>query len=164
MIHTIIHMGEGKESWFRSAFEEYQKRMNAFGSLQDIALKPEKTPGRELSEDEIRLTLKKEADSFFKILSQPKYQKSYKIALCIEGKSMSSEDLSELFEKIALGGKCSVVYLIGSSWGLSEEVKKICDLRLSFSPMTFAHSLFRVMLAEQIYRASGILAGSKYHK
>lgn len=164
MIHTIVHMSQGKESWFREAFEEYQKRMNLYGSLCDVALKPAKTPGRELGEDEIRLALEKEAESFCKILSQPKYQKSYKIALCIEGKTMSSEKLSELFEKVALQGKNSVVYLIGSSWGLSEEVKKMCDLRLSFSPMTFAHSLFRVMLAEQIYRASGILSGSKYHK
>lgn len=164
MNHTIIHMGESKEAWFRDAFKEYQKRMNAFGGLEDIALKPAKTPGRELSPDEITLALEKEAAEFEKLLSTPKYQKSYKIALCIEGKTLSSEGLADLFEKVAGGGKNSVVYLIGSSWGLSERVKSACDLRLSFSPMTFAHSLFRVMLAEQIYRAAGICAGSKYHK
>lgn len=164
MNHTIIHMGEGKEAYFRQAFEEYQKRMGAFGSLQSLPLKPAKTPGRELTRDEVALALRQEEGEFEKVLSNPKYAKSFKIALCIEGKSLSSEGLSDLFEKVALGGKNSIVYLIGSSWGLSENVKKMCDLRLSFSPMTFAHSLFRVMLAEQIYRASSIAAGSKYHK
>ena len=157
-------MGEGKESYYKDAFQEYQKRMNAFGSLESVALKPAKTPGRELSRDEITLALTKEAEEFEKFLSMPKFQKAYKIALCIEGKSFSSEELSRLFDKVASGGKNAVVFLIGSSWGLHERVKNLCDLRLSFSPMTFAHSLFKVMLAEQIYRAAGISAGSKYHK
>ena len=104
MNHTIIHMGESKEAWFRDAFKEYQKRMNAFGGLEDIALKPAKTPGRELSSDEIALALEKEAAEFEKLLSMPKYQKSYKIALCIEGKTLSSEGLAQLFEKVAGGG------------------------------------------------------------
>ncbi|MBR2615696.1 MAG: 23S rRNA (pseudouridine(1915)-N(3))-methyltransferase RlmH [Clostridia bacterium] len=164
MNHTVIHMGEGKEAYFKEAFAEYQKRMNAYGSLSAVALTPAKTPGRELSVDEIRLALEKEAEELERVLALPKYKKSYKIALCIEGKTLSSEALSELYEKIAAGGTSSVVYLIGSSWGLSERIKARCDLRLSFSPMTFAHSLFRVMLAEQIYRAEGIAKGSKYHK
>jgi rRNA large subunit m3Psi methyltransferase RlmH len=106
----------------------------------------------------------KEQPEFLRLLSTPKLEKSYKVALCIEGKSLSSEAFSQKLEQIALSGKNTVVYLIGSSWGLSERVKQMCDLRLSFSPMTFAHSLFRVMLAEQIYRAEGIGAGAKYHK
>ena len=164
MNFTILHMGEGKESYYKEAFLEYQKRMNAFGSLSSIPLKPAKTPGRELSADEIALTLEKEAQEFEKHLSSPSLSKSYKIALCIEGKEFSSEKLSALFEKVALSGKNSVVFLIGSSWGLHERIKSLCDLRLSFSPMTFPHSLFKVMLAEQIYRASSISAGSQYHK
>ena len=164
MNHTIIHMGEGKESWFRQAYEEYKKRMNSYGSLEEIPLKPAKTPGRELSSEEVVATLEREAAEFRKVLSLPKYQKSYKIALCIEGKQLSSEKFAALFEQVANNGKNSIVYLIGSSWGISEEIKSMCDLRLSFSPMTFPHSLFRVMLAEQIYRAAGIGSGSKYHK
>ena len=77
---------------------------------------------------------------------------------------MSSEALSQLFDRVAGSGKNTVVFLIGSSWGLHERIKGMCDLRLSFSPMTFPHSLFKVMLAEQIYRAAGILAGNQYHK
>jgi 23S rRNA (pseudouridine1915-N3)-methyltransferase len=157
-------MGEGKEAYFKEAFTEYQKRMKAFGSLESVPLKPAKTPGGELSEDQIRLALEKEAQEFLRLLSTPKLEKSYKVALCIEGKSLSSEAFSQKLEQIALSGKNTVVYLIGSSWGLSEDVKKKCDLRFSFSPMTFPHSLFKVMLAEQIYRAEGISAGNQYHK
>lgn len=164
MNYTILHMGETKESYFESAFLEYQKRMRAFGELCDMALRPAKTPGRELSSEEIQATLKKEALEFEKALNVPKLQKSFKVALCIEGKQLSSTELAGLFEKVANGGKNSIVFLIGSSWGLSEEIKSKCDLRLSFSPMTFPHSLFRVMLSEQIYRAAGILAGNQYHK
>ncbi len=164
MNFTVIHMGEGKEAYYKEAFLEYQKRMNAFGSLNAIPLKPAKTPGRELSSDEIASTLEKEAREFEKQLSSPALSKSYKIALCIEGKELSSEKLSALFEKVALDGKNSIVFLIGSSWGLHERVKNLCDMKLSFSPMTFPHSLFKVMLAEQIYRASSISAGSQYHK
>ena len=164
MNYVILHVGETKESYYKEAFQEFKKRMNAYGSLENIVIKPAKTPGRELSDDEIRLALEKEAETIRAQLSDPKLAKSYKIALCIEGKSLSSEGLASLFEKAALNGKNTVVFLIGSSWGLHEEIKGMCDLRLSFSPMTFAHSLFRVMLAEQIYRAAGILQGSKYHK
>lgn len=164
MNYTILHMGETKESYYREAFEEFRKRMQAWGSLDSVALRPAKTPGRELSDDEVAGALEKEARIWEETLARPQYQKSYKIALCIEGKSLSSEGLAALFDKVAVGGRNSIVFLIGSSWGLHDRVKGMCDLRLSFSPMTFAHSLFRVMLAEQIYRAVGISKGTKYHK
>lgn len=164
MNFVILHMGEGKERYYKEAFDEYCKRMNSFGSLTSVPLKPWKTPGRELSPDEIRLALEKEAEIFEEKLSSPKLAKSYKIALCIEGKEMSSEALAQLIDRVAGSGWNTVVFLIGSSWGLHERIKGMCDLRLSFSPMTFPHSLFKVMLAEQIYRAAGILAGNQYHK
>ena len=164
MNYIVLHMGEGKESYYKEAVNEYQKRMNLYGSLEFIPLKNAKTLGKELSQSEIQVVLEKEALEFEKKLSEPKYHKSYKIALCIEGKSLSSEGLADLFDKVAGSGKNSVVFLIGSSWGLSKKIKSLCDLRLSFSPMTFPHSLFKVMLAEQIYRAAGIVAGSQYHK
>lgn len=164
MNYVVLHMGEGKERYYKEAFDEYCKRMNSFGSLTSVPLKPWKTPGRELSDDEIRLALEKEAEIFEEKLSSPKLAKSYKIALCIEGKEMPSEALAQLFDRVAGSGKNTVVFLIGSSWGLHERIKAQCDLRLSFSPMTFPHSLFKVMLAEQIYRAAGILAGNQYHK
>lgn len=164
MNHIILQIGEAKEEYFRAAFAEYQKRMNAFGSLQSVPLKPAKTPGRALSDDEIRKALEKEGEEFKKQLAQPKLSRAFKIALCIEGKAFSSEQFADLLNRTAGKGAGSIVYLIGGSWGISEEIKAMCDLSLSFSPMTFAHSLFRVMLAEQIYRAEGILAGNQYHK
>jgi 23S rRNA (pseudouridine1915-N3)-methyltransferase len=164
MNFTVIHMGEGKEAYYKEAVEEFCKRMRAFGGLNFVPLKPAKTAGRELSADEIALALEKEAEEWENKLQSPKFSKSYKIALCIEGKEVSSEGLADLFQKVANSGKSSVVFLIGSSWGLSERIKAMCDFRLSFSKMTFPHSLFKVMLAEQIYRASTIIAGNQYHK
>jgi 23S rRNA (pseudouridine1915-N3)-methyltransferase len=138
--------------------------MSALGGLEEVIVKPAKTAGRDLSPEEIRRTLEKEGEEIKKTLSLPKYAKSYKIALCIEGTQLSSEGLAKLLGKVALEGKSNVCFLIGGSWGLHESVKALCDFRLSFSPMTFAHSLFAVMLSEQIYRAAGIQVGNHYHK
>lgn len=160
----IISVGEPKEPYFRDAFAEYQKRMRAYGGMESVLVKPAATPGRDLKPEEIAQTLEREGKSILQILSQPRFNRAYKIALCVEGEQLSSEGLAKALDRAALSGKSGAVFIIGSSWGLSGEVKAACDLRLSFSPMTFPHSLFRVMLAEQIYRASCILAGSKYHK
>ena len=164
MNHVVIHVGDLKETYFREAFGEYKKRLSAFGGLEELVLKPAKTAGRDLSAEEIRLALEKEGEAFRSVLHQPKIQKSFKIALCIEGKSMDSPSLARLYEEIAQSGKNTVTYLIGGSWGIHPSVKAEADLRLSFSPMTFAHSLFAVMLSEQIYRAESILRGNGYHK
>jgi 23S rRNA (pseudouridine1915-N3)-methyltransferase len=89
---------------------------------------------------------------------------AYKIALCIEGKKISSEDLSRLIEEKREMGYSSFAFIIGSSFGLSKKVKDACDFKLSMSPMTFPHQLARVMLLEQIYRSFTITAGKRYHK
>ena len=164
MNYTILHIGTFKEPYFEEAFAEYQKRISAFGTLRDIPLKSAKTAGRDLNPSEIAAALEWEARAFENALQTPALARAYKIALCIEGKTMSSESLSALMEKVAVGGQNSVVFLIGSSWGIADRIKQRCDLRLSFSPMTFPHALFRVMLAEQIYRAESILHQSAYHK
>ncbi len=90
--------------------------------------------------------------------------RSYVIALCVEGKLLSSEELAKTLDSSATDGFPSVSFIIGSSHGLSERVKKRANLRLSFSKMTFPHQLMRVILSEQIYRALSILKGTKYHK
>ena len=164
MNYIVLSVGEQKEPYYRDAFAEYQKRMITLGGLESVVLKPAVTPGRDLKPEEIRQTLEKEGESILHVLSQPRFSRCLKVALCVEGKEMSSEALAQTLDRAANTGKSGVVFLIGSSWGLSEAVKAACDLRLSFSPMTFPHSLFRVMLAEQIYRAASILSGGKYHK
>ncbi|MBQ3865633.1 MAG: 23S rRNA (pseudouridine(1915)-N(3))-methyltransferase RlmH [Clostridia bacterium] len=164
MKYTILCMGAPKEAYYKEALAEYQKRMIPLGGLEIAYLKPAPTAGRELKPEEIRQALSLEAEEFRRALSQPRFARSLRVALCIEGKPLSSEDLARLFDKAFSGGKDGAVFLVGSSWGIDESVKAFCDLRLSFSPMTFAHALFQVMLSEQIYRAAGILAGSKYHK
>ena len=90
-------------------------------------------------------------------------QKAYKIALCVEGKQFSSPAFAEKLEEVAQGSS-EIALVIGSSYGLSSEVKETCDLRLSVSDMTFPHQLLRVMLMEILYRAFQIQRGSRYHK
>ena len=164
MKYTILCMGAPKEMYYKEALAEFQKRMIPLGGLEIVSLKPAPTAGRELKPEEIRQALSREAEEFRRVLSQPRFARALKIALCIEGKIFSSEELAHLLDKAATSGKDGAVFLVGSSWGIDAGVKALCDQRLSFSPMTFAHSLFQVMLSEQIYRAAGILAGSKYHK
>ena len=89
---------------------------------------------------------------------------SYSVAMCIEGPQMSSEELAAKIEQISIGGASVINFVIGSSFGLDPEIKRICDLRLSISKMTLPHQLARVVLLEQIYRAFSISSGSKYHK
>ncbi len=164
MNYTVIHTGDSKEPYWTQAFGEYQKRMGAFGQLKTICLKPaslSSDPG----EAEIEKALEKEADAIEAQLKKLGLDgaATQKIALCIEGKMLSSEQLSDYLASCAVNGRSSVVFLIGSSFGLSERIKKQC-FRLSFSPMTFPHQMAKVMLAEQIYRAECIRAGTKYHK
>ena len=84
--------------------------------------------------------------------------------MCIEGKQKSAEQLAKLFADNGVKGISSMAFVIGGSWGLSDEVKNRADLRVSMSEMTFPHQLARVMLCEQIYRAFSINSGTKYHK
>lgn len=154
----IICIGKLKEKYFTSACEEYAKRLRAFCKFSIVELPESRLPDSP-SEAEIEKALLSEAE---KILSAA--QGSTIIAMCIEGTLVSSEKLSDMFSKIALSGKSDISIIIGSSFGLSDKVKKAADYRISMSPMTFPHQLARVMLCEQIYRAYQIQSGGKYHK
>ena len=156
---NIICVGKLKEKFLAEAIKEYSKRLSAFCKLNIIELDETKLPDK-VSDAEIALALRSESE---KILGKTS-RDSYKIAMCIEGKMMSSEELSKLFDKVSLEGKSRIDIIIGSSFGLSDEVKKSADLRLSVSPMTFPHQLFRVMLLDQVYRAFQVSTGGKYHK
>lgn len=155
----IIYLGGEKESYYKDAANEYIKRLGAFCTFSEKVIKDEKLP-QNPSESVINAALEKEAD---RVLAELK-SKNLKIAMCIEGKQMSSEELSEVFDSVPMRGLSGITFIIGSSEGLSERVKKACDVRLSMSKMTFPHRLARVMLLEQIYRGFAICAGRKYHK
>ncbi len=156
---TIIALGKLKEKYLRDACDEYVKRLSTLCKLKIFELDPVKLPDN-ASPAEIDKALKKEAQV---ILSKiPNGAKT--VAMCIEGKQMPSEKLSKFFESTSVSGCGDIVFLIGSSYGLDNEIKQKADLRLSMSEMTFPHQLARVMLLEQIYRAFMISSGSKYHK
>ncbi len=156
---NIICIGKIKESYWTNAVEEYAKRLSAFCKLTVIEL-DEQRVGSNLSQGEIDRAVIAEGD---RILAKiPKG--SYVISMCIEGKMLTSPELSKKIEDISLCGKSSVSFIIGGSWGLSQKVKNASDFSLSMSRMTFPHQMARVVLCEQIYRAFEISSNGKYHK
>lgn len=156
---TLITLGKLKEAYLRDAEEEYRKRLCAFCKINIIELTPERLPDNP-SQKEIDKALDTEA----KVIISKIPQDSFIVTMCIEGKQVSSEELAKKLEDVAISGKSNAVFIIGSSCGLSEEVKAKSHMRLSMSKMTFPHQLARVMLLEQLYRATQINAGTKYHK
>lgn len=156
---SVIHVGDFKEKFFALAESEYKKRISAFAKFEDICLKEAILPENP-NEKEIERALSAEAKEILARLDP----RAKKIALCVEGKEKSSEELAEIIKTSADSGISRIIFIIGSSHGLSEEVKEAVDLKLSFSKMTFPHQLMRVILAEQIYRAFTINAKGKYHK
>ena len=152
----IIAVGSLKEKYFREAADEYKKRI---GNVTEIEIKEEKLPASP-SDSQISVALEKEAERILEAI--PK--RSFVVPMCIEGKQMSSEEFSAALDNAALSGRSSVTFIIGSSHGLSDKVKRSADLKLSMSKMTFPHKLARVMLYEAVYRAFEISSGSKYHK
>lgn len=156
---TVIALGKLKEKYLKDAIAEYSKRISAYGKIEIAELTPVRLSDNP-SQNEIAAALAKEAEDIKKKIPNG----SYVFALCIEGKEKSSEELAKTLNAAALNGKSNIVFIIGSSFGLSPEIKKLADCRLSFSPMTFPHQLMRVMLLEQVYRAFQINTNGKYHK
>lgn len=156
---NIICIGKLKESYLRDASAEYSKRLGAFCKLNITEIQPKRLPDQP-SKAEIDAALSAEGKQILAKISQ----NSKIVAMCIEGSQMSSEQLAKQFETDAVSRTGSLSFIIGGSFGLSDEVKKRADLKLSMSKMTFPHQLARVMLLEQIYRAFQINSGGKYHK
>ena len=156
---TILCVGKLKEKFYAEAVAEYSKRLKRHCTLEIVELPESRLPD-DPSPAEIRQALAAEA-----ALIEAKLPKGGAvIAMCIEGKELSSPALAEQVEQFGLNGASQLTFLIGGSVGLDASLKQKADLRLSMSPMTFPHHLARIMLLEQIYRAYQILAGSKYHK
>lgn len=152
---TVIHVGDFKERYFKDAENEYIKRLKAFCDYKTICIKEESCFGED-SDKLILRALEKEANA----IRQQIPKGALRIAMCIEGKQISSPELAGVFENETR----PICFIIGSSFGLDESLKRECDMRLSMSKMTFPHMLARVMLAEQVYRAFAINNGKKYHK
>ena len=156
---TILCVGKLKEKFYVDAVAEYTKRLGRFCKLDIVELAEERLP-EDPSPAQIGAALAKEADAIRGKLPPS----AYVIAMCVEGKTRSSEELARLMADSASRGVSHLVFLIGGSFGLHPSVKELAAVKLSMSPMTFPHHLARVMLLEQIYRAYQINAGSKYHK
>ena len=156
---TIIAVGKLKEQYLRDASAEYQKRLSTLCKLNIVEINPEKLSDNP-SAKEIENALNNEAKKIIEKI--PKGAKVY--SMCIEGKQRTSEELSREIDNLALEGVSNIVFIIGGSFGLSDEVKKLSAFRLSMSKMTFPHQIARIMLLEQIYRATQISMGTKYHK
>ena len=152
---NLICVGDIKEQYLRDAIKEYSKRLTRFCKLNIIEIK--ENVAASLSEQDCLIALKKDANEIKKHLS------NYNICLDIEGKQFSSIEFANKLQSLSLKtGEIS--FIIGASNGLSDEIKKECNERLSFSKMTFPHQLMRVIFLEQLYRAFTILNNIVYHK
>ena len=156
---NILYVGNIKDKFFAEAVKEYEKRMSSFCKIKNIELKEEKPPENP-SDAEIALVIRNAGDRLLEAM--PK--KGYKIALCVEGTQISSEELAKKLSSVTVAGDSEITFIIGGAFGMDERVKKAANFRLSISKMTFTHRMMRVILAEQIYRALNILAGGSYHK
>ena len=156
---TVLCVGKLKEKFYIDAAAEYVKRLQRHCKLELIELPEQRLPD-EPSPAEIQKALRTEGDAIRERLPKG----GAVIALCIEGKPCSSQELSRRMADLAVQGKTQLTFLIGGSVGLDEDLKRQADWRLSMSPMTFPHHMARIMLLEQIYRAYQIADGTKYHK
>ena len=156
---TIIAVGKLKEKFYKNACEEYLKRLQSFCKIKVIEIDEANVPEK-ASQNEIIAAVNLEGK---RILSKIP-DRSHIISMCIEGKQLDSIELSEYITEQCLTGTSSIIFIVGGSWGLSDDVKKASNYKLSMSKMTFPHQLARVMLCEQIYRAFQIANDGKYHK
>lgn len=156
---TIIAIGKLKEKYWKDAIAEYSKRLSKYCSLQILELKESLLRANPSPADEEAVKIAEGEE----ILSKIK-KGDYVITLEIKGKALSSTDLADHMSKLALDGKSDIVFVIGGSLGLSPQVSRRADFKLSFSAMTFPHQMMRVILLEQIYRSFKINRREAYHK
>ena len=156
---TIVCVGKIKEKFYRDALAEYTKRLSRYCSLSITEVADEKTK-EQASDVDCAIIKDREGERILKSIRED----GYVITLAIDGKNLDSVELSKKIENLALTGKSNLYFVIGGSLGLSDEVMKRADYKLSFSRMTFPHQLMRVILLEQIYRSYRIINHEPYHK
>ena len=157
---TLLCMGKLKEKFYTAAAEEYSKRLRAFADFRIVELPEEKIEEKNASDAVVKKALDKEGKA---ILGSVRKGAAI-VAMCIEGKQISSDELAQFLADRANSGAGDVAFVIGSSHGLSDEVKRAAALKFSMGRITMPHQLARLVLTEQIYRACTINAGMKYHK
>ena len=159
MLNVKIYVtGTLKEQYYKYAIAEYKKRLNAYCKIEIIEYKEYKLPD-EPSQKQIEQALLIEGQRILSDISP----RAFKIAMCVEGKQLSSEEFAEKLDAISTSHG-EVAIIIGSSFGLSDEVKSASEMRMSVSKMTLTHQMLRVWLVEIIYRCLSITHGGKYHK
>jgi len=156
---TVLSVGKIKEKFFIDAINEYKKRLSKFCTIIEEIVQDERAD-ENFSDKEIEQVKFLEGQKILKKIKDS----SFAIVLCIEGNQLSSTELADKISNLALNGSSDICFVIGGSNGLSDEVIKRADMKLSFSKMTFPHQLFKVILFEQIYRAFKINANESYHK
>ena len=155
---NIVAAGRIKEKYLTDGINEFLKRLTPFANVKIIEINEERMKENP-SEAEKMQTLSNEG---LRLLRQVPAG-TYLIVLDVYGDALSSEALAEKLDSLALAGKSNITFLSGGAFGLSDEVRKAADMRLSFSSMTFTHQMVRLLLVEQIYRAFKISRGEKYH-
>ncbi len=156
---TILAVGKIKESFYRQAVDEFQKRLSRYCRLEIIEVADEKTPDHASHAEEMQI-LEKEGQRLLKYIRED----AWVCTLAIDGTMLDSPGLSEKIEKLGIRGISHIQFIIGGSLGLCDSVLKQADFKLSFSKMTFPHQLMRVILLEQIYRSYRIMMKEPYHK
>ena len=155
----IVSVGKLKEKYLKMGIEEYTKRLGAYAKIDLVEVADEKAP-ENLSDADMEIVKKKESDRILAKIGAD----AYVIALAIEGKMKTSEQLAGDIESLMTYGRSKIAFVIGGSLGLHEDVMKRSDEKLSFSKMTLPHQLMKLVLVEQIYRAFRIMKGEPYHK
>lgn len=156
---AIVSVGKLKEKYLKMGIEEYSKRLGSYAKIDLIEVADEKAP-ENLSDADMEIVKKKEGERILAKIGAD----TYVIALAIEGKMKSSEQLAADIQSLMTYGRSKVAFVIGGSLGLHEDVMKRSDEKLSFSKMTLPHQLMKLVLVEQIYRAFRIMKNEPYHK
>ena len=155
----IICIGKLKEKYWTDAIAEYSKRLSRYCTLEIIELKEARLPDKASPADEENVKLE-EGRSILKAIKDG----TYVVTLEILGKQLTSPELADKIQTLSIEGKSNVAFIIGGSLGLSAEVSRRADYKLSFSKMTFPHQMMRVILLEQVYRGFKIIKNEAYHK
>jgi len=156
---TIISVGKLKEKYLKMGIDEYAKRLSSYAKIDFVEVPDEKAP-ESLSNADMEIVKRKEGERILAKISDG----THVVALALDGKMKSSEELAEGLEKLATYGQSKVAFVIGGSLGLHEDVLKRANEKLCFGRMTLPHQLMKLVLVEQIYRSFRIMKNEPYHK